>query len=777
LQIFARRFDSAGNALSGEIAISDPAIQSQVQPTVAIEASGDALVAWKGQLTQAPFTHAILARRVSVNNGVGTPFQISGALPPLPLPQTSWNLGSPDVAGNGSGNYVVAFQTFGNSDIFVHRIVGGAPTGFDVPVNTFTAGIQQNATVAMNASGAFVVCYESTGQTSQSNGASDIYCRRFNDSGVALDAQEFRATAGIGQSSTTSHTQPDVAMDNAGNFVVTWVGGIARIFAARFMASSIVAATSFQVDTTPGDNEYNPSIAMDARGRFVISWQEGTVGIPVSGDGDAQGIFARRFIASGVPSGARFQVNASIVGNQQKPSVAMNRRGEFGIAWQSDWQNPHQPNAAYQNIFAALYDGPQPPVGLSLNTSAADCSAAIGGLPLQVSFDDLPANTRLSGQTVNGVRFVSLGNTLPVVAALDTRTPGDPSRRLLATSGTNLLSPGGISLPLTGPASEDSLEFNFANPVSAFRFDLSLQSLDDSTFTDLVLFDASNRFIAELPIPGVPGNVAGSPPGTLPVCVVYNQPTIAKVQLLEFDSDGVNPDSNIGIDSLASSVTGHSLNFTASSASRTEAQTATIHLTLTPASTSAVTVPFTLSGTASLGSDYTFTPNTSTVTFNPGDTQKDIVISGIDDKLDEATETVNITLGTPAGADLGNATAYTLSLTDNDPSPTVAFAASNETVTEGDAKTIKVILSKASGQSITVPFTVGGTATAGADYTRPSLRSLTFNPGIISQSIRLSTIDDSTRESSETVVLTLSRSPTATPASPSVNTLTINDND
>jgi hypothetical protein len=758
-QIFIRRFDSAGNPQGGEILVSDPAIQTQTEPTAAVDAGGDALVAWRGRGSG---RIAVLARRYNAANmAQGTIFQVNSTPQPVV---------APDAAGNGAGNFVVAFHTYGISDVFIRRLVGGAPVGTDVQVNTFTTSVQKNAAVAMGASGAFVVCYESVAQTASSG--IDVYCRRFNASGAPLDASEFRATTG--RPPNYSRTQPDVAMDAAGNFVVAWADSTAGIFAARFDAAGTMQGVPFQVDLTTGVNEAHPSVAMDAFGRFVISWDEGDN--RGSGDGNFMGTFAQRFNADGTPNGSRFQVNTYTTNNQQFPSVAMNRRGAFGIAWESNGQEDPQ-DKFNMGVYAALYDGPSPPPGMALYTDPAACSAAIGSLPVQVSFDDLAPNTDLSGQTIHGVSFVSLGNTLPVVAALDTTTPGDPSRGLPATSGANLLSPGGVSLPLTGAASEDSLEFDFINPVSAFRFDLSLQSLDYATYTELVLYDASNHFLADLPIPGVPGNLAGSPPGTLPVCVVYNQPVIAKVQLLEADSNGVNPDSNIGIDSLGSSVTGHTVNFTGTAARRTEAQAVALHLTLTPASSSVVTVPFTLSGTASPGSDYTFTPPKSGVTFNPGVTQQDIVISGIDDALNEATETVIVRLGTPVGADLGNARTYTLRLTDNDPPPTVAFDLGNETVTEGGAKAIKVTLSAASGQTITVPFTIGGSATRGIDYTPKPTGLLKFTPGVTSKSITLTTIDDSLREPDETVVFTLGNPTNATLGSLTVNTMTIKDND
>ncbi len=90
---------------------------------------------------------------------------------------------------------------------------------------------------------------------------------------------------------------------------------------------------------------------------------------------------------------------------------------------------------------------------------------------------------------------------------------------------------------------------------------------------------------------------------------------------------------------------------------------ATVELTLSATSTSAVTVPFTVSGTASDVSDYTI--STSPVTFSAGAASASITINVIDDGVDESDESVIITLGTPsAGATLGGVTVHTATIRD-----------------------------------------------------------------------------------------------------------------
>ena len=54
-----------------------------------------------------------------------------------------------------------------------------------------------------------------------------------------------------------------------------------------------------------------------------------------------------------------------------------------------------------------------------------------------------------------------------------------------------------------------------------------------------------------------------------------------------------------------------------------------------------------------------------TLTFTPGDTSESISLSVVDDSLDEANETVIVTLSGPVNATLGANTTHTYTITDN----------------------------------------------------------------------------------------------------------------
>jgi len=77
-------------------------------------------------------------------------------------------------------------------------------------------------------------------------------------------------------------------------------------------------------------------------------------------------------------------------------------------------------------------------------------------------------------------------------------------------------------------------------------------------------------------------------------------------------------------------------------------------------STGATTVPYTISGTATQGDDYTLA---GTLDFADGDTTKYITVTVIDDVIEEGNETIILTLGAPTNGGLISITGYQTTIT------------------------------------------------------------------------------------------------------------------
>ncbi|MEZ4659734.1 MAG: Calx-beta domain-containing protein, partial [Caldilineaceae bacterium] len=162
---------------------------------------------------------------------------------------------------------------------------------------------------------------------------------------------------------------------------------------------------------------------------------------------------------------------------------------------------------------------------------------------------------------------------------------------------------------------------------------------------------------------------------------------------------------------------------------------ATIEVTLSRAASAAVAVEYaTSNGTASAGQDYVAT--TGVLNFAPGETTKTFAVTIADDTVDEADETVVLTLSSPTVASLGAPAQATLTITDDDDPPTVQFESSFLGVPEGAPLfTFAVTLSSASDMTITVEY--GSTNPAGQEPNGLIGGVLTFAPGQTSQSVTI----------------------------------------
>ena len=192
----------------------------------------------------------------------------------------------------------------------------------------------------------------------------------------------------------------------------------------------------------------------------------------------------------------------------------------------------------------------------------------------------------------------------------------------------------------------------------------------------------------------------------------------------------------------------------------TEGNTGTVNAVLTislsAVSGQTVTVNYaTANGTATTTGDYTATSGTAT--FAAGTTTRTITVVVRGDTLDEANETINLNLSGAVNATIADAQGV-VTITDDDAAPSLSI--NSVSVAEGNSgtrpATFTVTLSAASGQSVTVNYATSNlTASSTSDYIAAS-GTLTFAAGTTTQTIAVSVRGDTTSESSEIFLVTLS---------------------
>ena len=215
------------------------------------------------------------------------------------------------------------------------------------------------------------------------------------------------------------------------------------------------------------------------------------------------------------------------------------------------------------------------------------------------------------------------------------------------------------------------------------------------------------------------------------------------------------------------------MNFTTTSQNAEESRgTITAILELNSVATELVTIPFSTTGTAVLGVDYSIT--SSPVTISPGNKTAIIFITLINDAIEEGDESLFIGINTPTNATKGPQNIHMVTIIDP---PLVSFSIADCTKLESDGITgLNIMLSKGSTQDVTVPIVSGGTATWGTDYqTAPT--SIVIPSGSLSSLLQVTINDDLIDENDEIAAIALGTPTNGVLGAIPMHLMTIVDND
>jgi Ca2+-binding RTX toxin-like protein len=207
-------------------------------------------------------------------------------------------------------------------------------------------------------------------------------------------------------------------------------------------------------------------------------------------------------------------------------------------------------------------------------------------------------------------------------------------------------------------------------------------------------------------------------------------------------------------------------------------------------SNGALTVNFSIGGTATFNTDYTqtgaatFTPPTGTVTFADGSLTTTVTVDPSADTTVEPDETVILTVTAGTGYTVGAPASATGTITNDDTDVTVAVAPSS--VNEDGATNLVYTFTRTgvTTGALTVNFSVGGTADSATDYTQtgaatftPPTGTVTFAAGSSTATVTVDPTADNTVESDETVIFTVTAGTGYNVAVPSTATGTITNDD
>jgi len=287
-----------------------------------------------------------VAARVFDSNGVprGNDFIVNA--------YTTGVQGDTRVAGLKNGGFVVVWRGYedGNGSGISARMfdAAGAPIGGDFLVNGYTTSDQFFPSVEATNDGGFFVVWTSR-KPEFATIRPQIFGRRFDQAGTALGT-EFQ----ISESSFVSRQyNPDLAVLENG-FVVVWSAQGYGVLARVLAADATPAGSQFQVPESASYTSTRPAVAAAPASGFVVVWHTADL------DGNGNGVFGRRFLAGGTPTGTEFQVNTVTSGDQDFADVASDTDGSFTVSFR---HNPNDGGLSGVETMARCYDPQGLPLG------------------------------------------------------------------------------------------------------------------------------------------------------------------------------------------------------------------------------------------------------------------------------------------------------------------------------------------------------------------------------------------------------------------------------
>ncbi len=319
--VSARRFDSGGNALTGNVQVNSYTTGRQNWPSVASRADGSFMVTWTNSPDNTTSGQDISGRLFDSD---GTPLTDEFTANTT----TADTQAQSTVAALSNDGFVITWigVNAGTAfDVFAQRFdEDGVALGTEFAVNSNLTLSQELPSAAATSDG-FIVAWGSQDCDGNQFG---VCAQRFDNSGAKVGT-EFT----VNTYTTDNQTQPAVAVNSDDSFVITWMsdgqdGSRNGIYAQRFSSMGVAVGTEFPVtQTTDGDQKY-PTVSF-GQGGFVVAWQDKPILTTLNS------VAARCFDTDASPLTDEFEVDAPPLpgAGAEYPSVAGDADGDFIVTW------------------------------------------------------------------------------------------------------------------------------------------------------------------------------------------------------------------------------------------------------------------------------------------------------------------------------------------------------------------------------------------------------------------------------------------------------------
>jgi hypothetical protein len=284
-----------------------------------------------------------------------------------------------------AGNFVVAweqpanssFEPFRDFQVRAQRFnAAGTKQGGEFEVTTLAeAGASREPDVAMNSQGNS----PSPGISSRPTAATDILVQRYAATGVQVGTR-----IQADQSSGDLYS-PSIALNDAGNFVVAWsdlTDGDDDVMAREFGADGKPSIGQLLVNDSFTGSQYVPEVALNDKGQYVVTWivydQSTRLGT----------LFGKRFnLGTFGTQSAEFQISSNAL-YTSITNVALADNGTFLASWDNEDRTAND-----SDIHGRFDDfGPPPNTPPVANNDAVTVLEDSNSIAIDVLGNDTDAN-------------------------------------------------------------------------------------------------------------------------------------------------------------------------------------------------------------------------------------------------------------------------------------------------------------------------------------------------------------------------------------------------
>ena len=333
--IYAQAYNNAGAAQTSEFLINSTTSNDQRFPDVAMDSDGDVVVAWQSYDQDGGSWGIYFQRYDNAYTAQGSETLVNTT--------TSGRQSMPKIAMDNNGNFAITWESEGDIKAKLYNSDGTTAVG-EFTVNTTTNDIQNYSDIAMDSDGDIVVVWQSYNQDGNGFG---IYHQRYNASGVAQGSETI-----VNTTTANQQTSPSVSIDQTGNYIIIWTDDAADgdgngIYGQLFNADGTTKNSQFKVNTTSSNAQDNGQVAMAQNGPFVVVWNS------YAQDGQYTGVYNQSYNSDGSTSGSEMLINTTTNYFQQFPAVAFGDNSETIIVWQDG--NPNESNSLDTDGYGVVF--------------------------------------------------------------------------------------------------------------------------------------------------------------------------------------------------------------------------------------------------------------------------------------------------------------------------------------------------------------------------------------------------------------------------------------